>query len=160
MPTYRIVVGVDGSEGSLRALLWAVGEAHSRGGSVQAVMAYDWPGTEVAMLAGLGPEGELERAEEILATAIDGVRGQYSEVPIATEAVLGNAALKLAEASKDADLLVIGSHGHGRLHNAVIGSVSEGCIRHAHCPIVVVPTPRFEASKIADVAKRPATAGR
>jgi len=153
MTTYRIVVGVDGSEGSLRALLWAVGEAHDRGGSVQAIMAYDWPGTEAAMLAGLGPEGEAARAEEILAKAIEGVRGQYKEVPIATEALLGNAAHRLADASKDADVLVVGSHGHSRLHNAVLGSVSEDSIRHAHCPIVVVPSPHIEPPRKTDVAK-------
>lgn len=154
MTTYRIVVGYDGSDGGMRALLWAVGDAHNRGGSVQAVMAYDWPVTEAALLAGAGPEGELKRAEEKLAQAIEGVRGQFRDVPIAAEAVLGNASQKLAEASKDADLLVVGSHGHGHLHQAVLGSVSEGCIRHAHCPVVVVPTPHFEPSRKTDLAPR------
>ncbi|NUP35266.1 MAG: universal stress protein [Streptomycetaceae bacterium] len=145
MTTYRIVVGVDGSEGSLRALLWAVGEAHHRNGSVQAIMVCDWPATEAALLAGLGSKGELRRAEDILARALADVRAQFPEVPIATEAVLGKPAYKLAEASRDADLLAVGSHGHGHLHQAVLGSVSEGCVRNAHCPVVVVPTPHFDS---------------
>lgn len=151
MGARRIVVGVDGSDGSLRALVWAVGEAHRNGGTVQAVMAYDWPGTEAAMLAGLGPEGERRRSEDILSQAIESARGQFQQVPIETAAVLGDAARKLAEAARNADLLVVGSHGHGRLHNAVLGSVSEGCIRHARCPVVVIPTPRWEPSRHADV---------
>lgn len=140
MNTYRTVVGVDGSEGSARALRWAVQEAHHRGGTVQAVMAYDWAGsTEAALLAGLGPEGERLHAEDVLAGAIAPVRLEFPRVPIATEVLLGNAAQKLTEAARDADQLVVGSHGHGRLHHAVLGSVSEACIRLATCPVVVIP---------------------
>ncbi|WP_051366996.1 universal stress protein [Hamadaea tsunoensis] len=155
MTTYRIVVGVDGSEGSLRALLWAVGEAHHRNGSVQAIMVCDRPGTEAALPAGLGSDGELRRAEGVLAKALEGVRGQFEETPIATEAVTGKPAYKLAEASRDADLLVVGSHGHGHLHQATLGSVSEGCVRQAHCPVVVVPTPRFDSTANTDLQEVP-----
>jgi nucleotide-binding universal stress UspA family protein len=141
MQTYRIVVGVDGSDGSERALRWAVNEAHTRGGTVQAVMTYDWAGTEAALLAGLTAEDERQRAEDILAEAVSAIRREYRDVPIAAEVVLGNPAHKLAEAARDANILVVGSRGHGRLRQAVLGSVSEDCIRHAPCPVVVVPGP-------------------
>jgi nucleotide-binding universal stress UspA family protein len=147
--TYRIVVGYDGSEGGARALLWAVGEAHSHGGSVQAIMAYERSAAQAAVPAG----PDVNPPEEILARGIEGVRGRFLEVPIATEAVLGSAAQKLAEASKDADLLVVGRHGHGHPHDAVLGTVSEGCTRNAHCPVVVVPTPYLEPSPRMDLAR-------
>lgn len=142
MKRYRCVVGVDGSTGSVCALRWAVHEAHLHGGTVRAVMTYDWAGTEAALLAGLGPEGERKHAEEVLAEVVADVRREYADVPIATEALLGNPARKLVEAAHDADLLVVGSRGHSHLRQAVLGSVSEACIRHAPCPVVVVPTPR------------------
>lgn len=141
MTTYRVVVGVDGSEGSQRALEWAVREVQARGGSVQAVMAYEWPGTEAALLAGHGDDVQRAHVEDTLSHAVEEVRRAYKDVPVAAEVLQGDPAHKLAEASKDADMLVVGSHGHSRLHHAVLGSVSEGCVRLAHCPIVVVPAP-------------------
>jgi nucleotide-binding universal stress UspA family protein len=51
---------------------------------------------------------------------------------------------RLVEAAKGADLLVLSSHGHGRMHQAVVGSVAAGCIRRAPCPVLVVPAPRHE----------------
>jgi len=73
-------------------------------------------------------------------------------VPIATEVLEGNAAVQLAEAARDADLLVVGSRGHGQVHHAVLGSVSEGCIRHAICPVVVLPVPHETTAHPADLA--------
>ena len=157
MTTYRTVVGVDGSEGSARALRWAVNEAHTRGGTVQAVMTYDWAGTEAAMLAGLGPEGERKHAEGVLADAVAAVRLEFPRVPVATEVLLGNAAQKLTEAARDADLLVVGSHGHGRLYHAVLGSVSEACIRHATCPVVVIPAHDPPPRHVTVATQEPAT---
>lgn len=151
MGTYRTVVGVDGSDGSQRALRWAVHEAYIRGGTVQAVMTYDWAGTEAALLAGLGPEGERQRAEDILAEAVADVRHEFPDVPVAAEVMLGRPGHRLTEAAQDADLLVIGCRGHGRLRQAVLGSVSEDCIRHAVCPVVVVPGPHPPAPSHTDL---------
>jgi nucleotide-binding universal stress UspA family protein len=147
MSTYRIVVGIDGSEDSDRALRWAVRQARQFGGTVEAVMVYDWPGTEAAYLAGLGHEGERERVEEVLAEAVARVGHESAGVPIATEAMRGNAGAKLADAAADADLLVVGSHGHGRLYHAVLGSVAEACVRSAQCPVVVIPAPHSERAR-------------
>jgi nucleotide-binding universal stress UspA family protein len=140
--TYRIVVGVDGSDDSLRALRWAMAEAQNRSGTVQAVCVYTWGGTEAALLAGLGPEGERRHAEAVLAGAIDEVQPDFPGVSIAAEVLEGDPGHSLADAAGDANLLAVGSHGHGRLHHAVLGSVSEACIRLAHCPVVVLPLPQ------------------
>ena len=148
MRTYRIVVGVDGSDGGVRALRWALQQARVRGGAVRAVMTYDWTGTEAAYLAGLGADGERVRAEALLDGIVDDVRREYAEVPVSSEVLLGQAGHKLAEAAKAADLLVVGSHGHSRLHHAVMGSVSEACVRHATCPVVIVPVPVMQVEAV------------
>ena len=62
-------------------------------------------------------------------------------VPITTEVVNAHPANALVEESSDADLLVVGSRGHGRVLKRVLGSVSDHCTHHAHCPVVVVPPP-------------------
>ncbi len=146
-PTYRIVVGIDGSEDGDRALRWAVGQARRLGGTVEAVMVYDWLGTDAAYLAGLGEEDERRRTEGILAEGVARVSPESGGVPIATEAVRGNAGAKLADAAADADILVVGSHGRGRLYHAVLGSTAEACIRVATCPVVVIPAPHRASVK-------------
>jgi nucleotide-binding universal stress UspA family protein len=138
---YRVVVGIDGSKDSERALRWAAHEAQQRSGTVQAVMVYDWAGTEAALLAGPGPDGERQHTEDVLADVVTRVGKAFPGTPIATEAVRGNAGTRLTEAADDADLLVVGSHGRGRLYHAVLGSVAEACIRLAQCPVVVIPVP-------------------
>jgi nucleotide-binding universal stress UspA family protein len=151
--TYHIVVGVDGSNDSLRALRWALGEAHRRGGTVQAVTAYTWLGTEAAMLAGLSPDAERQRAETLLAASVEEVLGEFPDMSVAAEVIEGEPGPKLTEVARDADLLVVGSHGHGRLHHAVLGSVSEACIRLAGCPVVVIPLPRPHPGHATELAR-------
>jgi nucleotide-binding universal stress UspA family protein len=138
--TYRIVVGVDGSEGGDRALRWAVREAERRGGTVQAITAWTWDGIEGAVIAKTHPAEERARTEQALARSVSAVTTTYPSVPVAAEAIEGAPAKVLATAAKDAELLVLGSHGHSRFFHAVLGSVTEECIRAATCPVVVVPT--------------------
>ena len=138
MQTYRIVVGVDGSDGGVRALSWAVAEAARRGGTVQAVTAWQW--TQPQLGADLMVEHE-KLARLALEEAITVARAGHPDVPVATDAVPGRAADVLTDVATDADLLVLGSHGHGRLFHAVVGSVAEECIRAAVCPVVVIPVP-------------------
>ena len=145
--TYRIVVGVDDSEDSERALRGALHEAQLRGGTVQAVMVYDWAGTEAALLAGLGPDGERQHTEDVLAEIVARVGPDFPGLPIATESLRGNAGARLAEAAADANLLVIGTHGKGRVDHALLGSVAEACIRLATCPVVVIPVPHEDRAK-------------
>lgn len=134
---YQIVVGVDGSEGGRHALTWAVREAADRGGTVQAVLAWRWDDVADPMS---GLEAERTRAENLLQHEIDSVPAyQRAGVAIASEAVEGRAAEVLTAAARTADLLVLGSHGHSRVHHTVLGSVSEECIGRATCPVVVIP---------------------
>jgi nucleotide-binding universal stress UspA family protein len=128
-----IVVGVDGSEGGRRALQWAVHEAHTHGGTVQAVSSWRIDSDETSARAQDGLAHEIEALPAF----------QRGGVSIATEVVEGMAADVLTAAARDADLLVLGSHGHSRTWHTVLGSVTETCVRHATCPVVVIPD-RFE----------------
>jgi nucleotide-binding universal stress UspA family protein len=149
--TYRIVVGVDGSEGGTRALRWAMEHAEARGGSVQAVSVWNWQPVEMAGAAAGNPTLEEQRARKILDEAVGAVAARFPQVPLASEIVEGMPAAAMAHAARDADLLVLGSHGHSRLRHAVLGSVSEECIRAARCPVVVIPVPHLEPEHTTEV---------
>jgi nucleotide-binding universal stress UspA family protein len=140
--TFRIVAGVDGSEGGHRALAWAVQEAAARGGTVQAVSAWSFDGVEIGPVVTADRGSALERAQRLLHTEVTAVRAGYdTPPPVAAEAVEGRPAAVLIRAAGDADLLVLGSHGHSRMRHTVLGSVSDECVRHAACPVVVIPVP-------------------
>jgi nucleotide-binding universal stress UspA family protein len=143
---YQIIVGVDGSDGGRRALLWAVHEAAARGGTVQALTAWRWDDTELPPPATATRGEDRDRAARMLTHEIDAVPAhRRSGVPIAMEVVEGRAADVLTAAARGADLLVLGSHGHSRVWHTVLGSVSEECIQKATCPVVVVPVPHAAA---------------
>jgi len=136
-----IVSGVDGSAAGQRALQWAIGEAVRGGGTVRAVTAWSWDTPAVAMVRSVSveqlgaPTTPVEAMERVLAGLEDPpVVDQFSQRGIPSEA--------LCAAAADADLLVLGSHGHGQLHDRLVGSTSERAIHLAPCPVVVVPDPR------------------
>ncbi len=134
----RIVVGVDGSTASVRALRWALGQARATGAMVEAVIAW-----EVPTSYGVGPtvvDGEdlAGVAEQSLAAAVDEVSAAHPGVPVQRRVLRGNPAAVLVEQARNADLLVVGSHGHGGFVGALLGSVSHRCVQHAACPVVVV----------------------
>jgi nucleotide-binding universal stress UspA family protein len=135
---YRIVVGVDGSDGGRRALHWAIREASTRGGAVQAVTA--WQCDDLDPAHADDPVELREHADQVLADEIAALPS--SGLVIAAEVVEGPAAEVLCAAARDADLLVLGGHGHSRVWHTVLGSVSEECVRDSSCPVVVVPSPR------------------
>ena len=134
---HRIVVGVDGSDSSKAALRWAIRQAKLTGASVDAVTAWRYP-------AGYGwtPVGsELDfesDAKRALTEALGEVSGLEPDVPVRPLVAEGNTAEVLLRTAKGADLLVIGSRGHGGLTSALIGSVSLNCVLHAHCPVLVL----------------------
>jgi len=142
--SFRIVVGVDGSEGGRRALRWAIGEAAARGGTVQAVNAWRWDAEDrrADRGAGAGPVDDQLEAETLLLREIESVPNR-SGISVASEAVEGRPAEVLTAAARDADLLVLGSHGHSRVWHTVLGSVTEECVRSANCPVVVLPVGRL-----------------
>ncbi|MGO9082122.1 MAG: universal stress protein [Streptosporangiaceae bacterium] len=144
----RIVAGVDGSPASLAALRWAVHQAELTGGSVQAVVAWQFPalvgGYGWAPVAALPDIDFSEVAEKTAAEAIAKVVDPASNVTVTPKVAEGNAARVLLDAAADADLLVIGSRGHGGFAGALLGSVSQHCTQHARCPVVLIHDPSHE----------------
>ena len=139
---YRLVVGVDGSEGGERALRWAVHEAARRGGTVQAVTAFTFDGVDGSSLTYRQRQHEV--AEQMLGKQVVAALADNPRVAVTTRVVFGEATEVLLDSAHNADLLVLGSHGHGRLYHAVLGSVTEACVRGGICPVVVVPVPASE----------------
>jgi nucleotide-binding universal stress UspA family protein len=139
---YLIVVGVDGSDGGRRALDWAATEAAARGGTVQAVTAWRWDGIESGAGVATNPSDERRHAEAILARELEALTARHgASHPVAGQVVEGRPAQALTAVARNADLLVLGSHGHSRMRHTVLGSVSEECVRLATCPVLVVPVP-------------------
>jgi nucleotide-binding universal stress UspA family protein len=135
----RIVVGVDTSADVETAVAFAFEHAARLGGSVHAVHAYDEAAVQtVAYL----DEAELHRLRQnahddfgaLLAPQAD----KYPGIAVSFQLVHGGPAPALVEASAEADLLVLGSHGHGRLATAVLGSTSHTVLHHAACPVAIV----------------------
>jgi nucleotide-binding universal stress UspA family protein len=151
MADRRIVVGVDGSDGGRQALQWAVHEADERGAVVQVVTAWRWDTADLPPHATTQPDEARARAERTQRDQLASLGGRYL-VTVSAEVVEGPAADVLSAAARDADLLVLGSHGHSRVWHTVLGSVSEACVRKATCPVVVVPVAQQQPRPIADVA--------
>ncbi len=132
----RIVVGIDGSESSVDALRFAVRTAQAFGTSLEAIAVWSYPaGAEVALLAGWSPE---DNAHEILETAAQAVFGSDLPTWFSTATKPGSPARALIEESTGAEMLVLGSRGHGGFAGLLLGSVSTACAAHAHCPVVIV----------------------
>jgi nucleotide-binding universal stress UspA family protein len=139
----RIVAGVDGSPSSLSALSWAVGQAGLTGASVDAVIAWHYPAAAASGGYGLavgsaGPDDFREIAEKIVADATSRIPGPAGDVRVHARVAEGNAARVLLDAADGAALLVVGSRGHGGFTEALLGSVSQHCVQHASCPVVVI----------------------
>lgn len=141
-----IVVGVDGSPAGDAALHWAVIEATRQHGTVRAVSVRQprqiMPGTSYA----LEPHG-LRRPDRDdtewagwLLDRIDRARaGLDRPAPVIAMTVVGDPAAELDKIAADADLLVVGGHGHSSLAELFLGSVAAATVRHAPCPIVIMP---------------------
>ncbi|MFG5718200.1 universal stress protein [Streptomyces murinus] len=138
----RIVVGVDGSEGSKQALNWAVRQAELTGGWVEAVIAWDVPQFHGAlgwMPPSSSDEAALEgRAQSEVTSAVEEAAAAHPTVQVSTVARYGTPASVLLEASRDAALLVVGSRGLGGFKGLLLGSVAQHCVQHAHCPVLVL----------------------
>ncbi|MFJ6381181.1 universal stress protein [Kitasatospora sp. NPDC092039] len=138
----RIVVGVDGSESSGRALRWAVRQAELTGSALVAVIAWEYP-TYHGARGWFPPAGTDEaalesRARQEVARAVERAVGEDPPVEVRTEARYGTPAGALVEASRGAELLVVGSRGLGGFAGMLLGSVAQHCTRHATVPVVVV----------------------
>ncbi len=131
----RVVVGIDGSEPASRALAWAAAQAARLGAAIELHAAFD-PG--YTFVAPDEVEGELQaRVDEATARVHDLEPGvtvtgvTHQQAPAAA----------LIEASRGAELLVVGSRGRGGFAGMLLGSVSLQCSLHAHCPVVIIRPP-------------------
>jgi nucleotide-binding universal stress UspA family protein len=135
--TGRIVVGLDGSPASLEALTWAVRQAVLTGSKLEVIMTWEWPssyGWAVPVPEDFDPESETQRS---LDTIVAGVRADHHGLVVDARVLSGHPAPILVEASKGADVLVVGNRGHGEFLGMVLGSVSAYCATNAHCPVLI-----------------------
>ena len=136
-----IVVGIDGSDPSIAAAHWAAEQAGLTGfllvviGSWQGFPAW---GTVVPVPGDYDPLADIR---SMLDKIVEGLAAAFPAVTIDTRAVTGPPAEVLIEASRYADLLVVGSRGHSQVSGMLLGSVSQHCATQAHCSTVIVRTP-------------------
>lgn len=141
-----IVVGVDGSGHSQRALEWAINEAAIRNAPLTVVTVHqlvagfatravplEYPGD--AELAAKAGQSAKEEADKILAAM-----GESRPASVTIDSRSGFPAEELLEASKDADMIVLGSRGAGGFSRLLMGAVSSQVTHHAQCPVVVIPS--------------------
>lgn len=135
----RIVVGIDPSEDSVRALRWAVEEAGLREAELELVHAYPTP--EIAAMPAIVtmPSDEELRlgAEQIVERALAEVGGPAG-VPVRTTVRRGASARVLCDVAEGAELLVVGARGLGGFRGLLLGSVSQQVIAHAPCPVLIM----------------------
>jgi nucleotide-binding universal stress UspA family protein len=139
-PFSRILVGVDGSEASIEALRQAQRLAVPLGAKVLANAYWDYPQVYTGYVM-MGIEGFEERAGDILAEAVKAAFGDETPSNVISSLVRGHPRESLIEASREADMVVVGRRGHGGFGGLLLGSVSSALVAHAHCPVLVVHTP-------------------
>lgn len=142
----RIVVGIDGSDGSRDALRWAARLATALGAELDAVSA--WEPTSAYGWSALPPlYSPHSEIEEMLTDMVDEVFGADRPVGLRLRVLEGPAAAQLITASTDALMLVVGSRGRGGFAGLLLGSVSAKVAEHASCPVLVVHGTETQASQ-------------
>jgi len=137
--TRPVVVGVDGSENSAHAAVWAAQEAERRGTTLTVVHALRLPDSAVAPIE---PTGYAQRRRiegtMLLDQAATAARARFMELTLDVELSDLDPAHALTEFSRTAALMVTGTRGHGGFAGMLLGSVSRKLATHGHCPLVVV----------------------
>ena len=141
-----IVVGVDGSEASVEALRQAQSLAVPFSATLVALASWDVPPVYDGYVA-IGIDDFDVRAAEILQETVEKAFGADTPANVEPRLVQGHPRHSLIEASRDADLVVVGRRVHGGFGGLLIGSVSSALVAHAHCPVLVVHTPEVKAAK-------------
>jgi nucleotide-binding universal stress UspA family protein len=142
-----IIVGVDGSHGAHRALDWAMKEAAAHHAQLTVVTVHEvpvsgWTGNPIILPIDAPELEKTRQAAEDMVTKAAAQLGESRPASVTIHAVNGFPAEELIQASRDADLLVVGSRGAGGFTRLMMGSVSNQVVHHAHCPVVVVPDKR------------------
>jgi nucleotide-binding universal stress UspA family protein len=143
---HRIVVGIDGSDASREALRWAATEAQARNVELHVVGVWSFP-MYLDPMGGAHPlPNLLERSEErerkIIDSEIESVLGTSPAISIVKTLRCGSTVPELLDASRGADLLVVGSRGRGGFMSALLGSTAMHCVQHATVPVAVVRAPK------------------
>ena len=135
-----IVVGVDGSPGSRKALAWAAAEAADHGAELLVLNVWEHtllpPAGSVSVSERMVPEPSQTTADELL-QVIKEELGENPPVPVKAHVRQGRPAKILIDESEGADLLVVGHRGHGGFAGLVLGSVSQHVAAYAQCPVAV-----------------------
>jgi nucleotide-binding universal stress UspA family protein len=143
-----VIVGVDGSEGSRAALRFAIDEARRRGAPLRIVVAWLVP---VSVYAGAPLPPDFPENCEIAARALadDALLtvGYPGDVPYEIVTRRGSPDTALLAEADDAAVLVVGSRGVGGFRELLLGSVSQACVHHATCPVIVVPHGRVPITR-------------
>jgi nucleotide-binding universal stress UspA family protein len=142
-----IVVGVDGSPNSERALDWAMKQAAAVRAPLTVIAVHEVPKSYWGGIPVTGPADEplldtLRRAAEEMTQRAAGRLGGAGPASVTVRAVSGFVVKELVDASQDADLVVLGSRGGGGFARLLMGSVSSEVVQHSACPVVIVPHPR------------------
>ncbi|MXM64650.1 universal stress protein [Streptomyces sp. HUCO-GS316] len=132
-PAY-LVVGVDGSPRSAAAVDFAFEAAALRGALLRAVYAWHPP-----RLGLLDEDAEVQECRRVLSETVAGRIAMHPGVELRHEVVRGHPVQVLTEASEHALGLVVGTRGHGGFTGMLLGSVSQGVLHHARCPVITVP---------------------
>jgi nucleotide-binding universal stress UspA family protein len=142
-----VVVGVDGSPNSERALDWAMGQAAAVHVPLIVMTVHEVPKSYWGGIPVVGPADEAllgklrQAAEEMTQKAASQLRGA-APASVSVRAVNGFAVRELVDASQDADLLVLGARSRGGFSRLLMGSGSSEVVQHAACPVVIVPGAR------------------
>jgi nucleotide-binding universal stress UspA family protein len=142
-----IVVGMDGSPNSERALDWAMKQASAVHAPLTVIAVHEVPKSYWGGIPVIGPGDvqvldKLREAAEKMTHEAEGRLGDAKPASVEVRAVSGFPVKELVDASEDADLLVVGSRGGGGFARLLLGSVSSQVIQHAACPVVIVPHQR------------------
>ncbi|TCC24771.1 universal stress protein [Kribbella speibonae] len=136
-----VVVGVDGSKASARAIDFAFEQAEDLHAEVVAVHTWTSPFLtydEGASMLQFDEEKVREEARLLVAESVAGAAAEHPDVRWTTELASGSAARALIRRAESADLVVVGSRGRGGFTGLLLGSVGQSVLHHAHCPIAVV----------------------
>jgi len=135
-----VLVGVDGSDGCRPALDFAFEHASRTGAPVTALYVSESLRGRLgrAREEAVSPEDtDLTAAEPVVAETLRPYTEKYPDVSVHRELTYGSAVRSLADASEHAALIVVGSRGRGAFESLLLGSIGQGLLHHAHCPVVI-----------------------
>jgi nucleotide-binding universal stress UspA family protein len=134
----RVIVGVDGSEGSRAALVWAAAEAAQWGVPLVAVWAWEFSPLIVATEAPTEIEELSKAAAHKLQASLAAVLGEEQADHVEAMVVEDAPARALLDTATERDLIVVGSRGRGAVKGMLLGSVSQQVVHYAICPVTIV----------------------